>query len=496
MRKIKSFIAVILIISLCVTLIGCTNPSANLPDNKNDNYNDNNNYYSYYGSDLTNIKTKDSQYIIAEILQDDLEEYGDMELYVDYVKSMYWSQEYIDEVTYNSLKNDYFGFEYDEICMAMGETNWCFTVENGQTVVIEVPEQSNMIAQLIKKVAIGTGVIVVCAVVSVVSGGIGAAPVACFFAGAAKGALAGAISGGLMGSAVGGLIQGFTTHSMEGAIKGAVDGFGDGFMWGAITGALTGGLTSNTCFSKDTLVKTDQGFKTIDNISVGDMVYSYDEMDNQYEYAMVTDTYRQTSSDIITVITDNESITTTRSHPFLTNRGWLRAESLGIGNKLISTNGQVEVKDIINTNESIDVFNMTVAYNHTYVISESEIVVHNACGDSAKLRRNLINNGENPPTGYKTAAHHIVPAGEKKYEGAIRARKILDERFHIPINAPENGVFLATEKNIAGTTYHRALHTKEYYRKVADFLEQANSYEDAIKILTIIKNSLMNGTFI
>ncbi len=489
MKKLFNIIiAFILSVSFCVMAASCKHDYVGIPDSGN-------NEPQYTVTTLSDVTSKESQYMISEILQDDLEEYNNgIEYYVEYVQSKYWSQEYIEELYYNSLKNDYFGYDYDEICSAMGDTNWCFTVMDGKTTVIEVPQQSDMLAQLVKKVAIGTGIIVVCAVVSVVSGGVGAAPVACFFAGAAKGALAGAISSGLIGSAIGGLVQGVKTHSFEEAMKGAAEGFGNGFMWGAIAGAITGGLTSGSCFSKDTLIKTEEGYKTINCIDVGDRVYSYNEKKDLYEYAPVTNTFKHNAKDIVVLSTQNEIITTTSTHPFLTNGGWLSAGELQVGDYVTSTNGpiRIEGKTVLNANE--EVYNMTVAYNHTYTVSESEIVVHNACGDSTRLRKAMIDNNEVPPS-YKHAAHHIVPSSDSRFQAAKDARDILNH-FGIDINSPNNGVFLSTDKSIIGTTYHRVLHNADYYSKVLDCLQNAMTKSEVLDGLAFIKQSLMNGTFI
>lgn len=110
--------------------------------------------------------------------------------------------------------------------------------------------------------------------------------------------------------------------------------------------------------------------------------------------------------------------------------------------------------------------------------------------NSATLRKNMINSGM-PEPDYPNAAHHIVAGGAA---AAQRAREIL-EKYNIDINDANNGVFLPTVKGVSEATYHRAMHTAEYYRKVIELLEEATSREDCIEILRDIAEQLLNGTF-
>ena len=110
--------------------------------------------------------------------------------------------------------------------------------------------------------------------------------------------------------------------------------------------------------------------------------------------------------------------------------------------------------------------------------------------NSAKLRRNMVNSGM-PEPDYPHAAHHIVAGGAA---AAQRAREIL-EKYNIDINDPNNGIFLPTVRGVSEATYHRAMHTAEYYNKVIRLLEEASSQEECIAILRYIAKKLADGTF-
>ena len=109
---------------------------------------------------------------------------------------------------------------------------------------------------------------------------------------------------------------------------------------------------------------------------------------------------------------------------------------------------------------------------------------------SKKLRENMIASGQIEPS-YKNAAHHIVAGSSPK---ATEARSIL-EKYGIDINSSDNGVFLPTERVGAGASYHPSLHTNEYYRKVNMLLNNANSREDVLDILNMIREDLLDGSF-
>ena len=92
--------------------------------------------------------------------------------------------------------------------------------------------------------AIGTGVILVCVTVSVVSSGVGApAAVSMIFASAAKTGTIYALSSGTISAVVAGTITGIQTGDFEEAKKAAALAGSESFKWGAIAGVITGGTT-------------------------------------------------------------------------------------------------------------------------------------------------------------------------------------------------------------------------------------------------------------
>lgn len=163
------------------------------------------------------------------------------EYFVENVQAVYISQEYIDELAYNSQANVFFGYTLAELNQQFDGAKYIFTLgENNETTVEPWADYDDTYDRIIQNVAVGTGVILLCVTVSVVSGG---AAVSMIFAVAAKSAAIGALSGAALGGVSAGIVTGIQTGSMDEALKSAALAGSEGFKWGAISGAITGGVS-------------------------------------------------------------------------------------------------------------------------------------------------------------------------------------------------------------------------------------------------------------
>lgn len=161
---------------------------------------------------------------------------------VENVQAVFISQEYIDELAFNSQSNLYFGYNLEELNALFQGTRYVFTLgEDGQTTVrpMEIIEDTST-ETLLKNIAIGTGVILVCVTVSCLTAG--AAPaVAAIFACSAETAATMALGGGAIGGVAAGIVRGIQTGDMSEALDAAAMAGSEGFKWGAISGAILGG---------------------------------------------------------------------------------------------------------------------------------------------------------------------------------------------------------------------------------------------------------------
>ena len=165
------------------------------------------------------------------------------EYFVENVSAVYISKEYLDEVAFNSQSNVYFGYTLAELDKIFQGTKYIFTLsEDGATTVQELQEIEDVSTEtMLKNVAIGTGVILVCVTVSVVSAGAGAPAVSMIFAASATTAQTFAISSAVFGGISAGVVRGIQTGDFNEAMEAAAMGATEGFKWGAISGAIIGG---------------------------------------------------------------------------------------------------------------------------------------------------------------------------------------------------------------------------------------------------------------
>ena len=165
------------------------------------------------------------------------------EYFVENVSAIYISQEYIDELAYNSQANIYFGYTLQELSEQFQGKKYVFTLgDDGTTIVTEFEDYDDTYDRALKNVAIGTGVILVCVTVSIVSGGLGAPAVSMIFAASAKTGTIMALSGGSIGGISAGIVTGIQTGDMDQALKAAALAGSEGYKWGAFSGTVSGGI--------------------------------------------------------------------------------------------------------------------------------------------------------------------------------------------------------------------------------------------------------------
>jgi len=162
---------------------------------------------------------------------------------VENVQAVYISKEYIEELYYNSQSNVYFGYTLAELDAFFQDTRYVFTLgDDGQTTVKPFESYDESYEKMLKNVAIGTGVILVCVTVSIVSRAAGAAAVSMVFAASAKTGTICALSSGVISGVASGVVTGIETDDLDAALKAAAVSGSEGFKWGAIGGSLSGGL--------------------------------------------------------------------------------------------------------------------------------------------------------------------------------------------------------------------------------------------------------------
>ncbi|NLB54301.1 MAG: hypothetical protein GX811_00775, partial [Lentisphaerae bacterium] len=143
------------------------------------------------------------------------------EYFVENVSAVYISKEYLEEVAFNSQSNVYFGYTLSELDELFQGTRYIFTLNgSGTTTVQELQVIEDVFTKtMLKNVAIGTGVILICVTVSVVSAGVGAPAVSMIFAASAATAQTFAISSAVFGGISAGIIRGIQTGDFNEAME-------------------------------------------------------------------------------------------------------------------------------------------------------------------------------------------------------------------------------------------------------------------------------------
>ena len=185
---------------------------------------------------------------------------------IDDVSAVFVSREYLEETAYNSKANIFFGYTLAQIDEVFQGRKYVFTMSDaGDTVVQEFLEIPNdTYNRVIKNVLVGTGVILICVTVSVLTAG-AAAPVAAggassvasiaaagavttatkvhmIFAASAHTAASFAAKGALFAGATTMVTRGFETGwDMDAMTESALVNSSEAFKWGAISGAVIGG---------------------------------------------------------------------------------------------------------------------------------------------------------------------------------------------------------------------------------------------------------------
>ncbi len=174
-----------------------------------------------------------------------IEKINDDNYVIERVDAIYLSKEYLEEKEYNSKENIFFGYSLSDIDSFLGNIKYIFTLsDDNQTIIqrMNVIPEVDYFNKIVKNVAIGAGVILVCVVVSAVTGGAGAPAAAAIFACSAKTATVAALSGGLICGLTTGIVRGYQTEDFNESLKAASLSGSEAFKWGAVGGAISGGV--------------------------------------------------------------------------------------------------------------------------------------------------------------------------------------------------------------------------------------------------------------
>ena len=232
-------------------------------------------------------------------------------------------------------------------------------------------------------------------------------------------------------------------------------------------------IKPKTCsFRGDMEVKTEQGYKPIASIKVGDKVYAKNELTGQMTYQRVQAHYNNPYDftvyvEVIDEQGKHQTIVSNKIHPFFTqvsqgeivpsseghhyngeiqNAQWVDAQNLKAGYKLLSENNHWQtVKGVSIKAEKLSAYNLTVETDHTYFIKGANsdldgVWVHNNCWNS--LPADAVHTGKTTPDG--RALYTFKDNTGKQ----VTAYKGKDERYYDPKVYPPEKVDAVNAKAI------------------------------------------------
>ena len=175
---------------------------------------------------------------------------------------------------------------------------------------------------------------------------------------------------------------------------------------------------TSACFTADTLILTEDGYKKIQDIEVGDEVYAQDVASGEQSVKRVKKTFQRETKILIHLFIDDQEITTTPEHPFwMPGKGWIPAKKLRAGDDVQLHSGEHEQITSVrreNLTEPVMVYNFEVEEFHTYFVGSSGILVHNNCTDfsdelnvSANAARRHLRRSVGGARGGQV--HHVIP---------------------------------------------------------------------------------------
>ncbi len=154
------------------------------------------------------------------------------------------------------------------------------------------------------------------------------------------------------------------------------------------------------CFEAGTLISTPYGDKNIEEIAVGDLVYSYSN--GSRVIGRVSQTYQRRAAIWSVHLSNGEIVYTTANHPFYANGYYIQTRFLQPNDRLLLVNGDyVEVEFVQQELYCADVYNFEVEDYHNYYADGC--LVHNSCGP--KVEELIYTDFENVPhkTNYNPA---------------------------------------------------------------------------------------------
>jgi hypothetical protein len=193
------------------------------------------------------------------------------------------------------------------------------------------------------------------------------------------------------------------------------------------------------CFPAGTPVAVEGGYKNIEELQVGELVWAWHEQTGDLALKPVLQTMQRESDALVELQVGADTVQATPEHPFWANGAWTDAGDLVKGDELLRSDGlTMPVGQVTyRTEQATTVYNVEVADWHTYLVSWWMFVVHNICDNNIiKLitRNAKLAGKKHAKTGVEFVEKTIEYGGKKitgvfpKFDSAFKLK--LPKRLH------------------------------------------------------------------
>lgn len=175
------------------------------------------------------------------------------------------------------------------------------------------------------------------------------------------------------------------------------------YLIGEIIGEFVGGIFGGKkgaedadvqCFVENTKIMTQNDLKNIQDVKIGDYIYSNNLETGKNELKKVVNVFQHETNSLVKIVFANSIVQCTLEHPFyVENIGYVEARDLVAGDKLHLFSGEsveVELVEILTLQEAEKVYNLEVEDAHNYYVTDEGILVHNKCRKPRRPRKNVL----------------------------------------------------------------------------------------------------------
>jgi len=149
-------------------------------------------------------------------------------------------------------------------------------------------------------------------------------------------------------------------------------------------------LKKSCCFVAGTQVLTEDGYKSIEDIKLGEKLWAKNVETGEQEWKAVTKIFNEPDRGIYEIkLLGNDGfeqkIEATDDHPFyVIGSGWKTTIELKVGDEIETDgSGAMTVVSVVDEKRQALTYNFTVADFHTYYVTKKNVLVHN-CGIEMK----------------------------------------------------------------------------------------------------------------